>query len=634
MCGICGKLNLEQNSRPDPAVIRRMLDVIRHRGPDDEGIYVSGPIALGHRRLSIIDLNSGHQPLANEDGKIWIVFNGEIYNYRQLRTDLVSNGHMFKTLTDTEVIVHLYEEFGPECVRKLQGMFAFALWDGRKDVLLLARDRVGIKPLYYYRRDEVLAFASEVKALLADPDVSPEVSPALIDRFMTFSYLPGEETLFKDIYKLAPGCYLLAKHGEIQIHRYWDLQFGSTLQHTSVRDAELQLSSLLKETVRLHMISDVPLGILLSGGVDSTTLLSFAAESTRKEISSYTVGFAHPSVVDERPYARLAANAFGSTHHEISISAGEFLEFLPRYIWHMEEPVCEPPAVALYYVTRLASQYVKVLLSGEGSDEAFAGYQNHRNLLWLERVKSLSHWCKGLAKVGLAGFGKLMRSKRVAKYIPLLDVSLEDYYYSRTSSPFGYFNRNKFYTEDFEHVCDREYSLAPTRAYFKTAQGYNTLDKMLYVDTKSWLPDDLLLKADKMTMANSVELRVPFLDHKVLEFAASLPTNFKVRGWTTKYLAKRALSGRVLKEILSRPKTGFPVPYESWIRNEFSGWVRDVLLDRKTTNRGYFRRKAIEDLLETNARFGGCSKEIFSLLMLELWHRAFLEVERCAPVCN
>jgi len=633
MCGICGKLNLERDARVDRTLIYRMLDTIRHRGPDDEGIYASGQIALGHRRLSIIDLNSGHQPLANEDDNIWIVFNGEIYNYRELRVDLLKRGHVFKTETDTEVIIHLYEELGPGCLSKLRGMFAFALWDEREKALLLARDRVGIKPLYYCRQGDCLVFASEIKAIVADSKIKSEVAPGMIERFMTFSYMPGDETLFKNIYKLAPGSYLLAKGGKIQIQQYWDLNFSKPSKCPDLRDAEIQFLDLLEETVQQHMISDVPVGVLLSGGVDSTALLSLAVQKGDQDVSSYTVGFSHSGVTDERPFARLAAKAFGSRHYEISITPQEFADFLPKYIWHMEEPVCEPPAIALYYVSKLASAHVKVLISGEGGDEAFAGYQNYRNLLWLERLKKVLEPWNGSVAVGLAALNGLIGSKKLAKYTPLVDLPLEDYYYSRTSTPFRYFNNSTcdFYTDEFRHSCDQQNSIAAIRRYFSNAQNYNILDKMLYVDTKSWLPDDLLLKADKMTMANSVELRVPFLDHKVLEFAASLPANYKVRGWTTKYLAKRALSSRIPKEILSRPKTGFPVPYESWMRNGLRSWVQDVLLDGRTTSRGYFKKTAIEGLLNEDARVGGYSKEIFSLLALEHWHRMFLEGESLNP---
>src|SRR5271156_1744844 len=310
-----------------------MADTIEHRGPDDDGYYVSGQVGFGQRRLSIIDLNAGHQPLSNEDGSIWIVFNGEIYNYQELRTFLLSKGHVFKTQTDTEVIVHLYEELGPQCLEKLCGMFAFAIWDENAKTLFLARDRVGIKPLYYCLTGKSLVFASEIKAILADPSINRELAPEIIDRFLTFLYVPGEETLLKGIRKLAPGHYLLIKNGKAELRQYWDLQFSKPSKCLSLNDAEKELSNLLDEAVELHMIADVPVGVLLSGGVDSTAVLSFAAERTDKEISSYTIGFSDPTVADERPYARLAAETFGSRHHEMTISAADFADFMPRYVW-------------------------------------------------------------------------------------------------------------------------------------------------------------------------------------------------------------------------------------------------------------------------------------------------------------
>ena len=370
-----------------PALVKAMADTIYHRGPDDDGYYVSGPIGLGFRRLAIIDLQRGHQPVSNEDGTVQIIFNGEIYNYQELRAFLLGKGHVFKTQSDTEVIVHLYEEFGPQCVEKLRGMFAFAIWDENAKSLFLARDRVGIKPLYYCLTDTSLVFASEIKAILADPSIAREIAPEMIDRFLTFLYVPGQETLLKGIRKLAPGHYLLVRDGKAVVEQYWDLRFAETTRSQSLKDAEADLTSLLAEAVELHMIADVPVGVLLSGGVDSTGVLSLAVHGTDKEISSFTVGFSGGEVADERPYARLAAKTFGTQHHEMTISAEDFATFLPQYVWHMEEPVCEPPAIALYYVSKLARNYVKVLLSGEGGDEAFAGYSNYRNLVWLERVK-------------------------------------------------------------------------------------------------------------------------------------------------------------------------------------------------------------------------------------------------------
>jgi asparagine synthase (glutamine-hydrolysing) len=627
MCGICGKLNFDAQAPVEQAVLQKMMAAIRHRGPDDDGMYLSGPIGLGFRRLSIIDLNTGHQPISNEDGTIWIIFNGEIYNYQELRPGLLARGHKLKTQTDTEVIVHLYEEMGPRCLEKLRGMFAFALWDARQQTLFLARDRVGIKPLYYSCDQHSLVFGSEMKAILADPDVRREINPEIIARFLTFYYLPGEETLFQSIHKLPPGHYLLAREGRTEVRQYWDLHFSEPDPPMDLDTAKQKLVHLLEEAVQQHMIADVPVGFLLSGGVDSTAVLSFAVGKTDKPISSFTVGFASPDVADERPYARLAAKTFGTQHFDITISPDDFRDFLPRFVWHMEEPVCEPPAVALYYISKLASQYVKVLISGEGGDEAFAGYSNYRNLVWLERLKLLLGPFRRLTSESLITMNRLIHSRIIEKYAPLLDVPLSRYYYSRTSNPFRFFNRNaeKLYTRDFARHVSKAGSADPTAKYFVNGMPSDRLARMLYVDTKTWLPDDLLVKADKMTMANSVELRVPFLDHVLLEFAASLPSDFKLRWFTTKFLAKAALEERVPKPILKRKKAGFPVPYEKWMRADLRGWVSDVLLDRRTRERGYFEPGVVENLLVEDRRTGDYPKEIFSLVVLELWHRVFLD---------
>jgi asparagine synthase (glutamine-hydrolysing) len=627
VCGICGKLNFDREANVSPALLKGMADTISHRGPDDEGYYVAGPVGLGFRRLSIIDLNTGHQPLSNEDGTVWIVFNGEIYNYQELRQYLQAKGHVFRTKTDTEVIVHLYEEFGAACVEKLRGMFAFAIWDDRQEILLLARDRVGIKPLYYRLTAECIVFGSEIKAILADPEVQPEVLPGMIDRFLTFYYVPGEETLFRDIKKLAPGSYMVIRGGKTQITQYWDLHFSATAR--SIEDAAQRLLVLLEESVQLHMISDVPLGFLLSGGVDSTAMLGFAIGKTEHKISSYTIGFSDRGVTDERPYARLAAARYGSEHHEMTIGARDFADFLPQYIWHMEEPVCEPPAVALFYISRLAKEFVKVLISGEGGDEAFAGYPNYRSMLWLERLKSVCPPLKAAFPSILDVFNHFPAFPKLQKYAQLLNTPFSSYYYSRTSTPFNFFNSHmaELYSDDFLRSIDKQRSVSPVNRYLQNGAAGDTLSKMLYVDTKTWLPDDLLIKADRMTMANSVELRVPLLDHKILEFAASLQGSYKVRGFTTKYIVKKALSKQVPREILDRKKTGFPVPYDAWMRGELKGWMCGILLDRETLARGYFRKSTIEKLLTDNSLSGRNSKELFSLAVLELWHRRFIGKE-------
>jgi asparagine synthase (glutamine-hydrolysing) len=628
MCGICGKLNFDRHSAVSPSVLKAMTDSIVHRGPDDQGLQISGPVGLGFRRLSIIDLGGGHQPLSNEDGRIWIVFNGEIYNYLELRTFLLDRGHIFRTNSDTEVIVHLYEELGEACLEKLRGMFAFAIWDERQRTLFIARDRVGIKPLYYSQSSTSFVFASEIKAILADPDVAVAVESALIDRLLTFDYMPGAQTLFKGIYKLPPGWYLTVRDGCVTLNQYWDLQFGGC--QLSLADASDRLLEILEESVRLHMISDVPIGFLLSGGLDSTAMLSLAANKTKEKLSSFTVGFSGTGVVDERPYARLAAEAFGTEHHEITIRSTDFSDFLPKYVWHMEEPVCEPPALALYFVSRLAKDFVKVLISGEGGDEAFAGYPNYRNMLWAEKLKLLLGPSRHLVAKGLRTANRLVASARLANYLAILDLPPAAYYYSRTSGPARFFNSSfaELYTPDFASQIQKQTSLEPLAELSRSAPNSDILNRMLYIDTKTWLPDDLLIKADKITMANSIELRVPLLDHRLLEFAASLPSNYKVRGFATKFVAKKALARVVPEAIVRRKKAGFPVPYESWLRTDLKHWLRDILLDRRTVGRGYFQKKTVEHLIAADGGAASYAKELFTLAVLELWHREFVDGSR------
>ena len=456
------------------------------------------------------------------------------------------------------------------------------------------------------------------------------MDPELIDRFLTFMYMPGQETLLKGVQKLAPGHYLLVKDGEPVIRQYWDLTFTEPFQSKNIEQTETDLLRLLSETVNLHMIADVPVGVLLSGGVDSTGVLSLAVDQTNKKISTFTVGFSGKEVADERPYAKLAAERFGTQHYEMTITAEDFAAFLPKYVWHMEEPVCEPPAIALYYVSKLARNHVTVLLSGEGGDEAFAGYSNYRNLLWLERVKRGGPLVNNAIAGGMSLANSLFNFSRLAKYVPLINDRFPDYYYGRTSNPHRTTGNGlgSVYSTDFLRGVDREFSLEPVRTLQAHVRGHETLDAMLYIDSKTWLPDDLLIKADKMTMANSIELRVPLLDHKVLEFAASLPSKFKLNGLTTKFILKKALSQKIPAEIRDRKKTGFPVPYESWLRTDLKDLVWDVLMDSRTINRGYFGRAAIEKLLRANSNGTNCSKDIFSLLTLELWQRTFLENEQ------
>lgn len=625
MCGICGKLNFDPEEPVSKELLSKMMDLIHHRGPDGGGQYRSGPVGLGHRRLGIIDLSTGDQPMCNEDGTVWVVYNGEIYNFRELRADLESRGHKFKSESDTEVIVHLYEEYGVDSVEKLQGMFAYAIWDERKKTLLLARDRVGIKPLYYTNTGKALLFASEIKAILADKSENRLINHRAIDLFLTYYYLPGNETLLRGIYKLEPGHYMLVQKGRPSIHQYWDLEFKVSSRWQYLSEAVEALRDLLYKTVKDHMISDVPVGVLLSGGVDSTGVLRYAVEQTDKPVQTFTVGFEGENFADERPYARLAAKQFGTIHHEITISGEQFKDFLPNYVWHMEEPVCEPPGIALYYVSRLAREAgVKVLLSGEGGDEAFGGYQNYRNIVFIEGLKKLLGPAKSLLKPSLRIAAKLGKPG-IECYTGLVDSQLEEFYLSRTATPTTGFNKlkNELYTKEFAALLKEEHADLPTKKLAQQTNGMSVLNKMLYLDTKTWLPNDLLVKADKMTMATSVELRVPLLDFHVLEFAASLPSRFKVFGWSLKRVLKEALKESVPPQILRRKKTGFPVPYEHWLKKE----LRQDILEICKGNGGlssYFSSDGLRRLFTANANGRGYSKEIFSILVLDIWHRRFI----------
>jgi asparagine synthase (glutamine-hydrolysing) len=625
VCGITGKLNFDRHEPVDSRLVRRMTDAIAHRGPDGEGQFVEGEIGLGHRRLSIIDLDSGAQPMCNEDGSVWTVFNGEIYNFKELRGDLELRGHCFKSVSDTEVIVHAYEEYGDACVEHFTGMFAFAIWDQRRRHLLLARDRVGIKPLYYVNTGRSLVFGSEIKSILADPTVRRELDWAMVDRFITYYYLPGQQTLFAGIKKLEPGHYLTAEGGLITKTQYWDLSFAESPAPRSLKDSADELRTLLHQSVRDHMISDVPVGVLLSGGVDSSGVLACAAKQVAEPLHTFTVGFDGKDIADERPYARLAASAFDARHHEMTVSAQQFQDFLPRYVRHMEEPVCEPPAVALYFVSKLARDTgVKVLLSGEGGDEAFAGYQDYRNLVAFEGLKAAFGPAKG---VMTAGFKALHVAgwHRGAHYSALCSRDLIDYYFSRTSTPTTAFNRlkHRLYQDDVRRQLAHLNGDDPTRQLLCKVANQPLLNQLLYVDTKSWLPDDLLLKADKMTMAASVELRVPLLDHRILEFAASLPHQHKMRGWSLKRVLRTALQDMVPAPILTRKKAGFPVPYARWMRGQLFDFIHATLMAESSFCSTYLSREVVDELLNLHRSGDGFAKEVFSLLVLELWYQQF-----------
>lgn len=632
MCGIAGKFVLAADGRVSEPEIQRMLVPMAHRGPDGHGIHLDGPVGLGHLRLAIIDVDGGPQPMSNEDGTVWIVFNGEIYNFQSLRERLIGRGHTFKSHCDTEVIVHAYEEYGFDCVKHLRGMFAFAIWDKVNRRLFAARDRVGIKPFYYCQTAHALSFASELKGIVADPAIPRDFNLLALRQFLSFYYLPGEQTLFQHVKKLLPGHFLVAEKGQVRVSRYWDLEFNRNRAHRSFDEVVEELHSLLESTVRDHMIADVPVGVLLSGGVDSSAVLNFAVNGTTKKIKTFTVGFDGNDVIDERPYARLAAERFGTEHHELTITAEDFWDFLPRYVWHMEEPVCEPPAVALYYVSKLARDHVKVLLSGEGGDEAFGGYPNYPNMMKLHQIRQALGPLARLGGMLASALGNFSNSPRIRKYGAALGLPLAEHYFSRTSSPTTYFNRNanKIFSPEFLSATHASSPAATMAAVLESVAERPLLDQMLYADTMMWLPDDLLVKADKITMANSLELRVPLLDHEVLEFAASLPDEYKVKGNETKRALKAAFAKVLPSEVIHRKKAGFPVPYIAWLRGPLSRHIEEIVTCNRALNRNHFDSRAIRQLLKDNENTGRYSKEVFALLVTELWHKQFADTSEVA----
>jgi asparagine synthase (glutamine-hydrolysing) len=625
VCGIAGTLRFD-GTDADLDVLARMADEMAHRGPDDLGFHRDGPLGIAFRRLAIVDLVTGHQPLGNEDGDVWAVLNGEIYNHRELRASLTARGHTFRTTSDTEVLVHLYEDHGPELVTELAGMFALAVWDARRRRLLLARDRVGIKPLYYATSPEGLVFASEARALLAAEPFARDLDLAAVDRFLAHYYLPGPDTLLRGVRRLPPGTFLVAEGDTVRTSRYWRAEIGARPRPVGLDEAVDELDALLDEVVEQHLLSDVPLGFLLSGGLDSSVVLAVAARHLTETPRTFTVGFDAPGVVDERPYARRVAEHFGCEHHEISVHPDDFWDFLAVYVRHMEDPVCEPPAIALAAVAELARRHVTVVLSGEGGDEAFAGYANYRWELLAERVRRLAG---PLARTAGPPLGRaLERTGRAATagWGDRLAMPLGQRYLSRTSSPAHYFARHRaaLYGDDLLAASNEASRNAPVSSALAAAAGRDPLSRMLQVDLETWLPDDLLVKADKMTMLHSIELRVPLLDHRVLEWAGRLPTPLKLEGRTTKRVL-RELGARILpREVVERPKAGFPVPYATWLRTSLRTRVEELLLGPDSRLRAQLRPDGIADLLRAHDATGRLGKEVFALVVLELWQREFL----------
>ena len=618
MCGICGVVRLDGNGPIDADRVRAMRDAISHRGPDDEGLHVDGPVAFGHRRLSIIDLSGGAQPMSDPDGRVWIAFNGEIFNFRDVARTLEAKGRVFRTRSDTEVILQSYAEYGDDCVDHFRGMFAFAIWDGPRRRLLLVRDRLGIKPLYYATVGGALVFASEIKSLLRWPGLPREVDEVALGDYLRHRYVPGPLTMFRGISKLQPGHRLVVEAGQTTIRRYWDLPEGAP---EPVVEPEADLRARLEECVRLRLVSDVPLGAFLSGGIDSTTIVGTMQRLCGEPVQTFSVGYPDGagSEWNEFTYARMAATKFGATHRELVVEPRHFWDELRDLVWHFDEPVADSASLPLFLLSRFAREHVTVVLSGEGADEILGGYGIYRRRLAIDRLRRvplLRHVARAAAPFA---------SRKLRRYLRAIGDPLDE----------PYLGVSKLFSEaELDELLSPEHrapaATAPAiAAELARRRETDPLRRMLYFDLKVWLPDDLLVKADKMTMASSLELRVPFLDHTLVEWAWRLPSDWKVRGGEGKHLLRRAFADVVPRPILERAKRGFPVPIRGWFERELAALARSTLLDGDAGCRRYFRRAAIEQLLDRHeAGREDVSGEIFALLVFELWHHTFIDSSR------
>jgi asparagine synthase (glutamine-hydrolysing) len=611
-----------------------MCDVMAHRGPDDEGVYVQGRVGLGIRRLSIVDLATGHQPISNEDGTVWVVLNGEIYNHLALRERLIAGGHSYRTRSDTETIVHLYEEYGRDCVQHLRGMFAFAIWDAKRRLLFIARDRLGIKPLYYCRTENEFVFGSEVKVLLVHPRVRRRVNRSALPEFLAFGYLSGEETFYEGIRKLMPGHTLeLSESGELKIEPYWDLPLP---EQDPSRDEAYYIkaySELLEGAVQSHLMSDVPLGVFLSGGLDSSAVAALMTKIRREPIDTFSVGYPEQTY-SELPYAREVAKHLNSNHHEVFVSCRDFFDALPKLIWHEDEPIVWPSSVSLYYVARLARERVTVVLTGEGSDETLAGYSRYAFTL---KNAAFDQVYRGLMPRGArrsirdflstsSWIHATTRRKLSHTFLALDGDSWASFYFDNFFSAFNQFDQEELLTDEVLHEFPASTAYKNVLAYWQRSSG-ELLQRLLYTDIKTYLVE-LLMKQDNMSMAASIESRVPFLDHVLVEWAMRVPARIQIHRMAGKRILKKAMENLLPHSIIYRKKMGFPTPWSGWLAGPQLDVIENMLLEPRTLDRGYFKRRAVERIFrEHRAQYRDHYDRIWRLLNLELWHRVCLEGE-------
>jgi asparagine synthase (glutamine-hydrolysing) len=623
MCGIAGKFNFDQARPIDRERLTAMTSAVAHRGPDAAGFFVGRGVGLGHRRLSIIDLSTGDQPLSNEARTIWVVFNGEIYNFAEIRTELESFGHAFRTSSDTEVIVHAYEQWGDAAVDRFRGMFAFALWDEPRRRLLLVRDRLGVKPLYYCATAAGVTFGSEIKSLLEDPDVPRDWSAEALDAYLTLQYVPCPQTIYRAVSKLPPGHLLVAEPGRVLVKRYWDLTFTGDGRADREDEYLEQLDALVSESVRLRLVSDVPLGAFLSGGIDSSLIVAAMAAAGAGRVVTTTVGFDEQGF-NEIEYARTVARHLGVDQHE-RIVHPDIADLLPKLAWHFDEPFADSSAVPTYYVSQAARQHVTVALSGDGGDELWAGYTRHRVE---QRELTARRWLGpigGLIVGRLAG--RLPLSVKGARSIRHLALPPAEAYARKHA--YGLFDgdtRQALYSRDFATAVRDADPFASLRRAYTSCSSTDPLDCALYVDVKTYLVDDIMTKVDRMSMAVSLEAREPLLDHKLLEFAAAVPTSLKLKNGRSKHLLRRLLERRIPQAIVDRPKHGFEAPTGGWLRGPLAPMVESLLLDGRLRDRGIFDDRVVAGLWHEHRDSRQDHRHrVWSLVMLELWFRQFVD---------
>jgi len=626
MCGIAGIVYDDSERRVDRAALERMCDQIVHRGPDDRGIWESPGVGLGHQRLSIIDLSAaGHQPMSNEDGSVWVTYNGEIYNFAELRAELEGRGHQFRSRTDTEVLVHLYEELGDGLVERLDGMFAFGLWDARRRRLLLARDRVGKKPLKYAEVPGGLVFASELKSILASGLVEPDVDLGAIDRFLCLSYVPAPDTGLRGIQKLPAGHLLVWENGETRVERYWSLDYRNKQSRTPDEWA-VAVRSEVRDAVDRRLISDVPLGAFLSGGIDSSIVVACMAESGSRPVETFSIGFEHEAY-NELPHARAIAERYGTSHHEFVVRADD-AELLPRLARHYEEPYSDPSALPSYFLARETRRHVTVALNGDGGDEGFTGYQRYAQA----RAWDARSW------LGRLGLGSAARLSAGAVAGVSSDLARQLDAFAHLSSPelarrYGWLmrllsdrERSRLYTAEMRAHLETSAAQLLGRWTDDPRAGRETFDRLCYADVRGYLADELMTKMDLASMAHSLEARSPLLDHRVLELAASAPAEIRCPGGNLKGLLKHAFRDVFPAELLERPKQGFALPLHDWFRGPLRPLAEELLLSEQTRIRRYVHGPALATLLREHME-GRAQRGVllWALSMLELWHRELVE---------